>query len=126
LPISCGKRFAFHRFQRNFLGEQDVANDELALWREAQLSDGFATRVEFLDVHGRAIPDAVAHAGVGSDDTEMLMRIPQCGLFGAQPGTEKRNALFVCANMISTSASGNREPPQHSKAESHQPSGRRS
>src|SRR5450631_4490573 len=47
----------------------------------------------------------------------MLMRIPQLGLFGAQPGTEKRNALFVCANMISTSASGNREPAQHSKAE---------
>jgi hypothetical protein len=41
LPIRRGKRLAFHRFQRDLLGEQDIADDKPALWREAPLGDGF-------------------------------------------------------------------------------------
>lgn len=77
LAIRRSKRLAFHRFQRYLLGEQDIADDQVAFWHEAPLNDGFAAGVEFLDVHGRAVPDAVARPGVGAHDLEMPMRIPQ-------------------------------------------------
>ena len=35
LPICLGKRLAFHRFQRDFLREQDIADNEVALRSEA-------------------------------------------------------------------------------------------
>jgi hypothetical protein len=66
VPVRRGKRLTFHRFQGDLLDEQDIADDELALWREAPLGDHPAGRIEFMYVHYRAVPDAIARAGVGA------------------------------------------------------------
>jgi hypothetical protein len=65
LPIRLGKRLAFHRFQRDFLREQNIADNEVALRSEAPLDNCSAGRIMLLmNVHCRAKPNAVARAGV--------------------------------------------------------------
>ena len=62
--ICVGERFDLDRFQCDLLGQHDVPDGQVALWTEALPVDYMASGVEFLNVHGPTVLDAVAPAGV--------------------------------------------------------------
>ena len=65
--------FRFKKFKRDLLGQQDVANDEIAHWEKTTLADARAVGVKLLDVHYFAVPYAIAMARLAADHVEITM-----------------------------------------------------
>jgi hypothetical protein len=76
IAIGLGERFELHRFQCDLLRQHDVPDGQIALWTEAPLVGHIVLGIEFLNIHGPTVPDAVGPAGVGPDDVEMPVGIP--------------------------------------------------
>jgi hypothetical protein len=93
ISIGPSERLRLHRLQPDLLCQHDIADHQIALWAKAPLRDDFAVGVEFIDVHSRAVPNAVARSGIGADHVEPLMGIPLLRLLRSQPGTQKRKCL---------------------------------
>jgi hypothetical protein len=68
--VGCCERLKLEQFQRQLLGQHDVAVDEIADRREAPDAKAPVGLIELVDIHGKARPNAIAPAGGSTDHLE--------------------------------------------------------
>ena len=73
--VPHGQRATLVGLQRNFLGQHDVACDEITFGRKAPTNTGTAGAVELVDVHRDTVANPVSLSAVAAGDLKIAFRV---------------------------------------------------